>query len=95
MLKQQPDADPVRVGTIINMSSLNAILAIPAIAPYVIAKGVNRWTKCFGIRMANEGVRVNGICHGSINTDMFRSISDNPKKMHEVMSRTLCNARRA
>lgn len=88
MLKQQPDADGSR-GTIINMSSLNGLLAIPAIAPYVIAKGgVNQWTKCLGIRMANEGVRVNGIAPGSINTKMFRSIADNPQKMKQVMSRT-------
>ncbi|WP_423907676.1 SDR family NAD(P)-dependent oxidoreductase [Candidatus Spongiihabitans sp.] len=88
MIKQQPDADGSR-GTIINMSSLNGVLAIPAIAPYVIAKGgVNQWTKCLGIRMASEGVRVNGIGPGSINTEMFRSIADNPQKMKEVMSRT-------
>ena len=61
MVTQNPDADGCR-GVIINMSSLNAVLAIPAIAPYVIAKGgVNQWTKCLGIRLAGEGVRVNGI----------------------------------
>ena len=88
MIKQQPDTDGAR-GTIINMSSLNGELAIPAIAPYVIAKGgVNQWTKCLGIRLANEDVRVNGIAPGSINTEMFRSIASNPQKMHEVMSRT-------
>ncbi len=88
MISQQPDADGSR-GTIINMSSLNGVLAIPAIAPYVIAKGgVNQWTKCLGIRMANEGVRVNGIGPGSINTEMFQSIANNPQKMKEIMSRT-------
>lgn len=88
MLKQQPDTDGAR-GTIINMSSLNGLLAIPAIAPYVIAKGgVNQWTKCLAIRLANEGVRVNGIAPGSINTEMFRSIADNPQKIKQVLSRT-------
>jgi len=88
MIRQEPDADGLR-GAIINMSSLNGVLAIPAIAPYVIAKGgVNQWTKCLGIRMANEGVRVNGIGPGSINTEMFRQIADNPRKLKEVMSRT-------
>ena len=88
MIKQEPDADGSR-GTIINMSSLNGTLAIPAIAPYVIAKGgVNQWTKCLGIRLANEGVRVNGIGPGSINTEMFQTVADNPEKMREIMSRT-------
>ena len=88
MIKQDPDADGSR-GTIINMSSLNGLLAIPAIAPYVIAKGgVNQWTKVLGIRMAAEGVRVNGIGPGSIATDMFNKVADNPQKYREIMSRT-------
>ena len=88
MINQDPDADGAR-GTIINMSSLNGLLAIPAIAPYVIAKGgVNQWTKVLGIRMAAEGVRVNGIGPGSIATDMFNKVADNPQKYREIMSRT-------
>ncbi len=88
MIKQSPNTDNSR-GTIINMSSLNGLLSIPAIAPYVIAKGgVNQWTKCLGIRMAHEGVRVNGIGPGSIATDMFNAISDNPQRYREIMSRT-------
>ena len=88
MVTQKADADGCK-GVIINMSSVNAVLAIPAIAPYVVAKGgVNQWTKCLAIRMAAEGVRVNGIGPGSINTEMFQSIADNPQKMREVLSRT-------
>ncbi|WP_282605178.1 SDR family NAD(P)-dependent oxidoreductase [Pelagibius sp. Alg239-R121] len=88
MRDQAPDAEGCR-GTIINMSSLNAVVAIPAIAPYVIAKGgVNQWTKCLGIRMAPEGVRVNAIGPGSINTEMFQTVADDPQKMHAVLSRT-------
>lgn len=88
MVGQEPDREDSR-GTIINMSSVNAILAIPAIAPYVIAKGgVNQWTKVLAIRLAPEKIRVNGIGPGSINTEMFRTIADNPQKRVEVMSRT-------
>ncbi len=88
MVTQEADADGCK-GVIINMSSVNAVLAIPAIAPYVVAKGgVNQWTKCLAIRMAAEGVRVNGIGPGSIHTEMFQSIADNPQKMREVLSRT-------
>ncbi len=88
MLKQQEDEYGCK-GVIINMSSINAILAIPSIAPYIISKGgVNQWTKCLGIRLANEGIRVNGIGPGSINTEMFQSIVDNPQKLREMKSRT-------
>lgn len=88
MLKQPPDQNDSR-GVIINMSSVNAILAIPAISSYVIAKGgVNQWTKLLGIRLAAEKIRVNAIGPGSINTAMFQTIADNPEKMREVLSRT-------
>ncbi len=88
MVAQVPDRHDSR-GTIINMSSLNAVLAIPAIAPYVVAKGgVNQWTKCLAIALADRGVRVNGIGPGSIATEMFNTISENPEKYRQIMSRT-------
>ena len=88
MVAQTPDGDGSR-GSIINMSSLNAVLAIPAIAPYVVAKGgVNQWTKCLGIGLANQGIRVNAIGPGSIATEMFNTISENPQKYRQIMSRT-------
>lgn len=88
MLEQEPDKDGVR-GSIINMSSLNAVLAIPEVAPYVMAKGgVNQWTKCLSIAMASKGIRVNGIGPGSIATELFKTIADSPDKYRTVMSRT-------
>lgn len=88
MVAQPPDAGGCR-GVIINMSSINAVLAIPAIAPYIVAKGgVTQWTKCLAIGLAAKGVRVNAIGPGSINTEMFHSIADNPQKLREVLSRT-------
>lgn len=88
MLGQDPDPHGCR-GSIINMSSLNAVLAIPAVAPYIVSKGgVNQWTKCLGIALADKGVRVNAVGPGSINTEMFHSIADNPEKMRTVLSRT-------
>ena len=88
MIRQPPDENGAR-GCIINMSSINAIVAIPEIAPYIVAKGgVNQWTKCLGIRLAQDGVRVNAIGPGSINTEMFHAIADNPQKYRAVLSRT-------
>ncbi len=88
MLTQEPDANGSR-GTIINMSSVNGVLAIPEIAPYVIAKGgVNQWTKVLALRMAQEGVRVNAIGPGSIATELFEAVASDPQKYRAVMSRT-------
>ncbi|MEM6906933.1 MAG: SDR family oxidoreductase, partial [Pseudomonadota bacterium] len=88
MISQAPDANGLK-GAIINMSSYQAEGVIPEIAPYVISKGgVKQWTKALGIRLAQEGVRVNAIAPGSIATEMFASIASDPEKMRRVMSRT-------
>ena len=88
MIKQDPDSHGER-GSIINMSSYQAEGVIPEIAPYVISKGgLKQWTKALGIRLAQEGVRVNAIGPGSINTEMFASIAANPERMRMIMSRT-------
>ena len=76
-------------GAIINMSSVNAVMAIPSITPYVVAKGgVNQLTKVMAIALADRNIRVNGIGPGSIMTDMVKSVNTNPDAMRAVMSRT-------
>jgi NAD(P)-dependent dehydrogenase (short-subunit alcohol dehydrogenase family) len=88
MVSQQPDANGCK-GTIINMSSVNGVLAIPEIAPYVIAKGgVNQWTKVLALRLAQEAVRVNAIGPGSIATELFAAVASDPEKYRTIMSRT-------
>lgn len=88
MVKQSPDEHESR-GTIINMSSVNGVMTIPEIASYCMAKGgVNQWTKCLAIGLAQRGVRVNGIGPGSINTEMFQAVAGNPEKLKGVLSRT-------
>lgn len=76
-------------GTIINMSSVNAVMAIPSITPYVVAKGgVNQLTKTMSISLADKGIRVNGIGPGSIMTDVLRKVADNKEAMDKIMMRT-------
>ena len=88
MITQKPDANGAK-GTIINMSSVNAVLTIPEIASYVMSKGgINQWTKALAIRLAQEGIRVNAIGPGSIATDMFQAVANDPVKYRAVMSRT-------
>lgn len=76
-------------GAIVNMSSVNAVFAIPNQVPYSISKGgVNQLTKVMALSLAPHGIRVNAIGPGSIMTDILKSITDNPEAMHKVMSRT-------
>ncbi|MEQ8354735.1 MAG: SDR family NAD(P)-dependent oxidoreductase [Kiloniellaceae bacterium] len=76
-------------GSIVNMSSINAVVAIPAITPYCLAKGgVNQLTKVMSLALADKGIRVNGIGPGSINTDMARAVNSDPAAWARLMSRT-------
>ena len=79
-----------RKGSIINMSSVNAQLAIPNQVPYVVSKGgVNQLTKVMAISLAPHGVRVNGIGPGTILTDLAKQAvmaSDDARRT--ILSRT-------
>lgn len=76
-------------GTIINMSSVNAVMAIPAITSYVVAKGgVNQLTKVMSLALAEQGIRVNGIGPGSIATEMAQAVLSDPEKRRGAMCRT-------
>ncbi|MFP3434970.1 SDR family oxidoreductase, partial [Paraburkholderia sp. SIMBA_061] len=49
-------------GTLINMSSINAVVAIPQIAPYAIAKGgIGQLTKVEALALAQHNIRANAI----------------------------------
>ena len=76
-------------GTIINMSSVNAVMAIPSITPYVVAKGgVNQLTKVMAIALADKGIRVNGIGPGSIATELAQAVLSDPEKRRGALCRT-------
>lgn len=76
-------------GTIINMSSINAVVAIPNIVPYVTAKGgVNQLTRAMALALADKGIRVNAIGPGSIMTEMLKSVAHDKEAMRKVLART-------
>jgi glucose 1-dehydrogenase len=77
-------------GAIINMSSVNAILAIPNQVPYVVSKGaVNQLTKVMALSLASHGIRVNGIGPGTILTDLARdAVLGNREAERKILSRT-------
>jgi glucose 1-dehydrogenase len=76
-------------GAIVNMSSVNDTLAIPAIAPYTMSKGgVRQLTKVAALALAPHGIRVNAIGPGSIMTDMLKSVATDKAAMQRILSRT-------
>ena len=76
-------------GSIVNMSSVNAVMAIPSITPYVVAKGgVNQLTKVMALALADKGIRVNGIGPGSIATELAKAVMNDPEKAKGALMRT-------
>ncbi len=76
-------------GAIVNMSSVNAQVAIPSIAAYCASKGgVMQLTKAAALALAPHNIRVNAVGPGSIDTAMMASVNDNPDAMKMVMSHT-------
>ena len=76
-------------GAIVNMSSINAQVAIPAIAAYCASKGgVMQLTKVAALALAPHNIRVNAVGPGSIDTAMMAGVNANAEAMAMVMSRT-------
>jgi len=77
-------------GCIINMSSVNAELAIPNQIPYVVSKGgVNQLTRVAAIGLAQHGIRVNAIGPGTILTELAKqAVLASPEARHTILSRT-------
>ena len=77
-------------GSIINMSSVNSVLAIPDIASYNVSKGgINQLTRAMALALAEQGVRVNAVGPGTIATELAAKAvltSDDAKK--KIMMRT-------
>lgn len=76
-------------GAIVNMSSINAQVAIPAIPAYCASKGgVMQLTKVAALSLAKNNIRVNAVGPGSIDTEMMAGVNANPEALKMAMSRT-------
>ena len=77
-------------GTIVNMSSVNAVTAIPSIASYNASKGgINQLTRVMALALADHGVRVNAVAPGTIATELAReAVLGSDEARRRIMSRT-------
>jgi 3-oxoacyl-[acyl-carrier protein] reductase len=74
-----------RSGSILNVTSIGAIRALPTSVHYATAKAaVLGFTKCLSREAAQFGVTVNGIAAGIFDTDLGHSLPDRFKDMYEL-----------
>jgi NAD(P)-dependent dehydrogenase (short-subunit alcohol dehydrogenase family) len=89
MTRQAPRANGER-GVIVNMSSVNAVLAIANQVPYTVSKGgLNQLTKVMALALAPHGIRAVAIGPGSIATEMLKAaVLTNEAARDRILSRT-------
>lgn len=77
-------------GAIVNMSSVNGVLAIPTISSYNVSKGgINQLTRVMALALADKGIRVNAVAPGTIATELAaRAVLTSEDAKARIMSRT-------
>ena len=76
-------------GAIINVSSVNAYLALDSQMCYTTSKGgVGQLTKVQAVALTPHNIKVNAICPGPIETELMRRVGSDPQLFHTVISRT-------
>lgn len=76
-------------GSIINMSSIQAVITNPNLLSYAVCKGgIRQLTVAMSLALARKRVRVNAIAPGSIATDMVRQLMVDDAARRMMLSRT-------
>jgi NAD(P)-dependent dehydrogenase (short-subunit alcohol dehydrogenase family) len=92
MAKAEPrgDAEHACRGSIVNMSSVNGVLAIPTIASYNVSKGgINQLTRVMALALAERNIRVNAVAPGTIATELAaKAVLTSEEAKNRIMMRT-------
>lgn len=76
-------------GVIINMSSVNAHLALDSQVVYTVSKGgIQQLTKVQAVALAPHNIKVNALAPGPIETDLMRRVGSDKELMDTILSRT-------
>jgi glucose 1-dehydrogenase len=76
-------------GVIINMSSVNAHLALDSQVVYTVSKGgIQQLTKVQAVALAPHNIKVNAMAPGPIETDLMRKVGSDKQLMDTILSRT-------
>ncbi|MDQ2734955.1 MAG: glucose 1-dehydrogenase [Pseudomonadota bacterium] len=77
-------------GAVVNMSSVNGVLAIATIASYNASKGgINQLTRAMALALADRGIRVNAVAPGTIATVLAKNaVLGSEEAKARIMSRT-------
>ena len=76
-------------GSIINVSSIYGLVGAPTEAPYPASKGaVRSFTKAAAVQLAPEGIRVNSVHPGFIDTPQSAGLVDDPVERAKLVDRT-------
>jgi glucose 1-dehydrogenase len=78
-----------RRGTIVNLSSVNAVVAHPVLVHYAASKGgIAMLTKGMAVALAPHGIRVNAIGPGTVNTPINANFFSMPGMKERFLMRT-------
>jgi len=76
-------------GAIVNIASMLSIFGGPLVPAYSASKGgVSQLTKSLAAAWADDGIRVNAVAPGWIETAMTQAIRDNPERDQLILGRT-------
>ena len=77
-------------GAIVNMSSVNAVMAIPTLSSYNASKGgIDQLTRAMALSLVDRGIRVNAVAPGTIATELARkAVLSSAEAKEKILGRT-------